>query len=276
MLDHLDSQLVQHFLTHLPSAIALLDQHGRMAWFNNEFVRVTGQADTGSALKGKTVNELPRELQTLFSEELTVLEGRNGQHVYLAAVSVPMGEHTLFYFSDVTNTQEMLKAHQLLQNKIQELMPTDPVTNLFNQRAMLSQLEQEAARSRRYGNTLSIMFFRLPTLHSYRARYGNDEADGLMLAIAQSLKDQMRWADVIGRFADNEFMFILPETAEQAAADLCGKILEQVSRIPLVASDAVLQIDFGMTQWRKGDDVGMFMSRARENLEIGTARKVAS
>lgn len=276
MLDLIDSQLVQHFLSHLPTALALVDQNGRIAWCNNEFNRVSNQADSSESYSGKSVNELPREMQTLFSEELTVLEGRNGARVYLAAISVPMAEHTLYYFSDVTNTQEMLKTQQVLQNKIQELLPTDPVTNLFNQRAMLSQLEQEAARSRRYGNTLSMMFFRLPSLQGYRARHGNDAADSLMLAISQSLKDQMRWADVIGRYDDNEFMLILPETAEQAAADLCGKILEQVSRIPLNSTDAVLQVDFGMTQWRKGDDVGTFMSRARENLEISTARKVAS
>ena len=79
---------------------------------------------------------------------------------------------------------------------------------------------------------------------------------------------------MIGRVDDNEFMLIMPETQEQAASELRGKISERLNNIS-ADDNYELLIEYGMTQWRKGDDVNTLMQRARCEQSCAAARKVA-
>lgn len=271
MLGQLDSEDIQGFLNNLPAPLALLDQVGKLAWCNDGFARLAGEAATSLLTRPRT--QLPLTVQALLRDGQAEIR-MDGNTVSMTCVAVSMGSHTLFYCNDVSLLQQMLQERNALQCQLNEYAPIDTKTGLLNSATLRAHLEQEAARSRRYGNTLSILLLRLNNLAQYRQAAGK-AADDLLLAIGQSLKDQMRWADVIGRMNDNEFLIIMPETAEQAAADLCGKILEQIGRIDLADDDFILQVDFGMTQWRKGDDVNLFMQRARHELEAGTPSKMA-
>lgn len=271
MLEQLETAHIQELLNNLPAPLALLDQVGKVAWCNEGFARLA--ADSVGALPGKLRTQLPQAIQAMLRDgqmEFSI----EGQAVHITCLAVTLGTHTLYYCNDISVVQQLLRERDLLQQQLAELTPTDPLTGLLNPRALQAHLSQEASRSRRYGNTLSVMLLRLNNLAQYREIAG-PAADALLRAIGQSLKDQMRWADVIGRMSDNEFLLIMPETTDQAAADLCGKVLDQIGRIDLADPNFVLQVDFGMTQWRKGDDVNLFMQRARQELEDGTPTKLA-
>ncbi len=270
MLEQLGTTEVQVFLDNLPTPLVLLDSVGKLAWCNEGFARLA--EEPAAALSGKLRTQLPLNVQALLRDGKMEFNNQ-GQVMHMSCMPVSMGKHTLYYCSDISLLQQILQERAVLQQQVAELAPTDPATGLLNPRALQAHLAQEAARSRRYGNTMSVMLLRLNNLAEYRQVVG-DEADKLLLAIGQSLKDQMRWADVIGHLSENEILLIMPETADQAAADLCGKILDQIGRIELADADFELQVDFGMTQWRKGDDVNLFMLRARQELEAGTPAKM--
>jgi len=119
---------------------------------------------------------------------------------------------------------------------------------------------------------------RVANLLEYIRHYGNENADRLLLNVSQTLNDQMRWADVIGRLDKTEFLFILPETSEEVTQELREKLREHIMNItlPAVEDDSFkLQLEFGMAQWRKGDDVGMLMQRARHMLDEEQTERLA-
>ena len=100
----------------------------------------------------------------------------------------------------------------------------------------------------------------------------------MLVSVSQTLNDQMRWADVIGRLDKTEFMFILPETSEEVTRELREKVREHVTRIPMPGVEdgsMHVQLEFGMAQWRKGDDVGMLMQRARHMLDNESGERMA-
>lgn len=273
MLQHLDGHWVQQFLDNLPAGLVLVDQHGKITWANQQFVKMSGM--TTAQLIDTPSGQLPGELQAVFSQEMVALT-QAGQAAtnYLACIPVAMGHHTLHYCHDITQLNQVMQECAVLHNKVAELDTKDAVTGLLNRRAMLANLEQQNSRSRRYGNLLSVMIIQLVNLNDYRACVSQDRVDALLLQISQSLMDQMRWADVIGRVDDNEFMLIMPETQEQAASELRGKISERLNNIP-ADDNYELLIEYGMTQWRKGDDVNTLMQRARCEQSCAAARKVA-
>jgi diguanylate cyclase (GGDEF)-like protein len=269
MLDYIKPELVQKFLESLPAALAMLNKDNEIVWVNDSFVRITTLSR--AELMGSVVTSLPEEVQNMFKQGHIYLDANNKRDAYwLACMSVELEDCTMQYCSDVTQLQSLIEDRESLKTKVAELNPHDPVTGMLNRRALFQNLEQQTSRSRRYGNAVSVMIMRIANLLDYIRHYGNENADTLLLSVSQTLNDQMRWADVIGRLDKTEFLLILPETSEEATRELREKIREHVSKIVLPAVEDGsfnLQLEFGMAQWRKGDDVGMLMQRARHMLD---------
>lgn len=277
MLEHIRPELTQQFLDSLPSALALVDKNGAIAWVNDSFVRITSLPR--EQLVGKTRTDLPQEIQGIFNPGHIYLEATSQRDAYwLACMSVRLDDYTLQYCSDVTELQNLIEDRETLKTRVAELNPIDPATGMLNRRALFQNLEQQASRSRRYGNAMSVMILRLSNLLEYIRKFGNENADKLLLKVSQTLNDQMRWADVLGRLDKNEFLFILPETSEAATEELREKVREHIGKIELPdvkAGEFELLMEFGMAQWRKGDDVGLLMQRAREQMDIEQKQALA-
>ena len=269
MFDYIKPDLVQKFLESLPAALAMLNKDNEIVWVNDSFTRITTLPR--SQLIGAAVSSLPDEIQSMFKQGHIYLDATNKRDAYwLACMSVQLEDYTMQYCSDVTQLQSLIEDRESLKTKVAELNPHDPVTGMLNRRALFQNLEQQTSRSRRYGNAVSVMIMRIANLLDYIRHYGNENADVLLLSVSQTLNDQMRWADVIGRLDKTEFLFILPETSEEVTLELREKVREHVSKIalPAVENDSFkLQLEFGMAQWRKGDDLGMLMQRARHMLD---------
>ena len=269
MLDHLTPNLVQQFVDSLPGALALVDSNNKIVWVNDSFLRVTTMNSTN--VVGKQIQDLSNEIQDMFGEGHVYLTATNKRDAYwLACMTVPLGEFRLQYCSDVTQLQGLIEDRDGLKTKVAELNPIDQITGMPNRRALFQNLEQQASRSRRYGNTMSVMILHLSNLSELIRVHGNDLANDVLLSVSQMLNDQMRWADVIGRLDKNEFLFIMPETEESATSELRDKIKEQLAKIKIATEDESefdLLHEFGMAQWRKGDDVSMLMQRARQSLD---------
>lgn len=277
MLEHIKPDLVQKLLESLPAALAITDKNSRIVWVNDSFVRITTLPR--SELMGAEITSLPVEIQNMFQQGHIYLDATNKRDAYwLASMSVQLEDYTLQYCSDVTELQSLIEDRDNLKTRVAELNPHDPVTGMLNRRALFQNLEQQTSRSRRYGNAMSVMIMRIANLLDYIRHYGNENGDKLLLAVSQTLNDQMRWADVLGRLDKTEFLFILPETSEQVTQELREKIREHVMKIPLpeVADDSFqLHLEFGMAQWRKGDDVSMLLQRARHMLDEEQAERLA-
>jgi diguanylate cyclase (GGDEF)-like protein len=179
---------------------------------------------------------------------------------------------------DVTQLQGLIEDRENLKSKVAELNPIDQATGLPNRRALFQSLEQQCSRSRRYGNALSIMLLRMDNLAEYTKIFGGDNTNQLLLQVSQALNDQTRWADMIGRLDSNEFLLILPETEEIETRGLKEKLNTAMAAINLPGAegtDFCLSVNFGMGQWRKGDDSDMLMQRAKQNLQGEKEEKLA-
>lgn len=277
MLPHVETAELQRFLDGLPAALALLDAKGEIIWINAEFIRVTGLAN--AELLGKKTQSFDEDLQQLFTEETVALPATSKRAAsWLTCISMQLGDKRLRYCSDVTQLHNLIHERESLKSKVAELNPVDEITGIPNRRSLFQSLEQQTSRSRRYGNPLSVMILRLLNLNKYREFAGEANTNHLLLQLSQMLNDQMRWADVIGRIDDNEFLFILPETEESVAHELHDKLKERMQKLELPGIEDngfELIIDFGMAAWRKGDDVGMLMQRARVTLDDAKSKKVA-
>jgi PleD family two-component response regulator len=159
-------------------------------------------------------------------------------------------QKNVYVFKDVTQ-------QQTLENKVKQLDPKDAITGLYNSRIILENLASQVTRSRRYGNPLALL----------RLSVSGCESDiaARMKAIAEQLKDRLRWADCLGTLDENTILIILPETCLEEAKELAAKLVNDRA----IVSDGCA-IQFGFTAWQKGDDPARMLKNIEEDQDIST------
>ena len=89
---------------------------------------------------------------------------------------------------------------------------TDGLTGLYNHRHFHERLEQEVARSSRFGTMFSLIMLDLDLFKAYNDIYGHLAGDQVLRKIAEHIKGSIRSIDTAFRYGGEEFTVILPET----------------------------------------------------------------
>lgn len=100
----------------------------------------------------------------------------------------------------------------------------DPLTGLLNRRAFEQALHREFSRSRRHEYCLSLIFADLDSFKQINDTYGHDAGDLALKYVAESLEAMSRKEDMVARLAGDEFVVMLPETAEDTAESFMARV----------------------------------------------------
>ncbi len=84
----------------------------------------------------------------------------------------------------------------------------DPLTGIFNRRAILEHLHRELARAERYGDGLAVGMCDIDHFKQVNDKYGHQTGDDVLCAIAQMLTDYLRKYDSVGRIGGEEFLLV--------------------------------------------------------------------
>lgn len=112
--------------------------------------------------------------------------------------------------------------------RIRELSVTDDVTGLFNARYLEQSLEQEYRRSKRTGEPLSVIFIDLDYFKTINDTHGHLVGSDVLREAAILLRQSLRVTDIPTRYGGDEFVLILPETSQDDALMVAGRIRDAV------------------------------------------------
>ena len=269
----LSSNIATEALANAPIGVLILDKTGHITWLNQALERLL--AIDGEQLVGKNQESIePYWRNLLFAPEPTLLleatTTRPDRWLQTWRSKLHAAGGTIHYYTDITDLQNIREDRARLSEELAQHVTRDSVTGLPNRQALLQGLEPLVSRSRRYHNPLSVIRLRVDNLSDIEAEFGMGNGDIALTAIAQMLKDQMRWADLIGRFDKDEFLLVLPETNLDAATQLLNKLrqrLEALSPGSRSGHPINLVAQFGAAGWMLGDDRAKLLRRAREMLE---------
>lgn len=104
------------------------------------------------------------------------------------------------------------------------LSRTDALTGLSNTLAFEERLEQEAARSARYGEPLALLLADVDGLKAINDRHGHRAGDLALQAVARALRGGARQTDLPVRLGGDEFALLAPSTSRPAAVALGERI----------------------------------------------------
>ena len=126
----------------------------------------------------------------------------------------------------------VITSHRL-QMDLQQQATHDPLTNVFNRRALITLAERDIARSNRRGTLISVLMIDADHFKKINDAYGHAAGDAVLIAIAQKIQGGLRAEDILARFGGEEFLVMLPDTSLKHACDVADRIRIAISNIAL-------------------------------------------
>ncbi|HEV2800173.1 MAG TPA: sensor domain-containing diguanylate cyclase [Pyrinomonadaceae bacterium] len=111
----------------------------------------------------------------------------------------------------------------------EKLSQTDDLTKLHNARFLRQYLIAEVKRARRYGSTVTALFFDLDDFKEINDRYGHLVGSHVLMEMATVILTGVRDTDVVARYGGDEFVVILPETNVEMAVRVAERMREKVA-----------------------------------------------
>lgn len=140
--------------------------------------------------------------------------------------------------------------------EIYRLTTVDGLTQAFNKRYATEALEREIGRAQRYGRPLSILLFDIDLFKQINDTFGHLAGDHVLRVLCETIRDNIRKEDILGRYGGEEFLLLFPEIDEQGSrivADKLRRLIEctlftyEDQRIPVTVSGGLATLTADIT-----------------------------
>lgn len=162
----------------------------------------------------------------------------------------------------------LLLSREQLQQELERLEMTDPLTDAPNRRGFFNLLAPWMALARRPGQPTAVVLFDLDQFKRINDGYGHPAGDVVLRAMVDTCKRQLRDSDMLGRMAGVEFALLLPRTDLLDALLVSERIRRAIEATPVKTERALIKMtaSFGVTTIRPEDTTVSLFQRADEAL----------
>ncbi len=238
-----------------PMAMLLVGQDNNIRGCNQAFTTLTGESastldiDTQQGLlapllgKGTIINWITPD----------------GDERWLAVETVAVGDTDAIarFYLDVTEKLRLKKERDALASELsKQSLKDERLTGLLNRNGILVSLEPLVARCRRYDSPLTVIVMSIDT---------GQELDTVLRRLSFLLKDQTRWADLVGCNNARDFILVLQETTRDSALLLVEKLSSRLATMNAGTTDPILA-SYGIAQCKKTDDASSLLESAESAL----------
>jgi diguanylate cyclase (GGDEF)-like protein len=147
---------------------------------------------------------------------------------------------------DMQELRMRIRTAERVQSLYQEICDTasavefhathDPLTATWRREAMLDFLFKETDRVLRIHSPLSIVLLDIDGFGRENQRHGQKAADKLLQSLAGRLRQQLRSYDLLGRYANDEFLLALPGCTGLDAAAKTERVRQVIARRPFTVN----------------------------------------
>lgn len=236
-------------------------EHAKAA-FNNSYKELVSQ----SLSSYRNTNEKFGELTQLNEQ---TLQKCNNKQIDLETLTTK--------FSEIQThmTDEVKKANQIiseLSEKVKTLEETtnlDPLTKVFNRRALISYLNGVCA-NKNIPYHLHVLMLDVDNFKKINDTYGHITGDKILIFISNILRKTLRDGDKIFRFGGEEFTVIVNRNSDEQCELIANRLLRLISSNKLIYMGEKISVtaSIGMTKLHETDTPDSLLTRADKALYV--------
>ncbi|MFC5549862.1 diguanylate cyclase [Massilia aerilata] len=139
-----------------------------------------------------------------------------------------------------------------LRESLRRQSVLDPLTGLFNRRYFDETLRRELARSRRMASPLSLVVLDVDHFKCVNDGFGHAAGDAVLRAIAQLVRQSIRYCDVACRYGGEELVILMPDCAQPDAARRAEALRADIAGAPPMNDGAgpdAITASFGVAEF---------------------------
>jgi diguanylate cyclase (GGDEF)-like protein len=132
----------------------------------------------------------------------------------------------------------MLMTNRALHTRLESLATRDQMTGTYRRDAFLALLDREVAESKRTPRSMSVLIMDLDNFKDINDQHGHLVGDQVITDFSSKVTGILRRGDLFGRYGGEEFLVMLPDTAEadaRAAADRIRAIAAETWSVAIPA-----------------------------------------
>jgi diguanylate cyclase (GGDEF)-like protein len=158
--------------------------------------------------------------------------------------------------------------------RIEELAELDELTGSFNRRCIMRMLDDEIARAHRSQAPCSIALIDLDWFKRVNDAYGHPTGDEVLRTFAITVFANIRNTDRFGRYGGEEFLLVLPDTANDVAARTLDRLRAIIAELDWSAFSPGMRVTIsaGVATLKPVETADTFLARADNALYAAKAR----
>ena len=139
-------------------------------------------------------------------------------------------------------TQIPMGQLEVVQNKLHKLVSMDALTLVYNRCEILNRLKVESTRVIREDGELSIILIDFDRFKIINDNYGYPVGDEVLKKVAQTIQQNIRKYDSVGRYDGEAFLVVLPNSDHNIAADIAERVRQSIENLVIEYDNQLLPI----------------------------------
>jgi len=135
--------------------------------------------------------------------------------------------------AEVERLAAELEASRAHISELEARVDVDPLTEILNRRGFERELKRSLDYVKRYGVSAALVYLDLDDFKPVNDRHGHAAGDAVLKAIAAALLRHVRASDVVARIGGDEFVVLLWNVDDAAAASKAAALEAAVYATPL-------------------------------------------
>lgn len=173
--------------------------------------------------------------------------------------------------------QQVEQQTQQLQSEVVKLRDeaaTDPLTGLYNRKALNQRLDALLETSQSPDQTpLSVLMLDIDHFKRFNDEFGHIIGDEVIRRVGMTMKELMREEDFPARYGGEEFTVLLPSTDMKGAMEIAHALNRAVAKLTLIRRSTKerlpgITISVGAAQARSDDNGESLLDRADQALYL--------
>ena len=247
----------------MTESILVVDSEMRLADYNKKIINIFPEIkDNLGENIGDILGSYTEILDLFMNDEV------NNREIKLV-IDKKIKYYTISLFSLLNEKNQVIGKIVSLNDisNLKELAAIDSMTGIFNRRELLSRIDLELRRLKRTKRILSLLIFNIDHFSQINEEHGYQCGDEVLKQITRTIKMSIREIDILGRYSNDEFLLLLPETDEEQTSIIASRITENVAENPVLFHDKEIKCSVSF---------GIFGTSAEENQDLDALLKLTT